>query len=90
MGFGSEIPSWVDAAYDKKISALKKIIPDYSAGDEILIVRGEGENLDVSVINLKNQEIPENAEFYDDFWVRVNKNNKMTYISLAVYLLHEN
>lgn len=84
-GFGNELPEWVIPALEEDVSEIKKIIPELSES-QVIVLKAEGYNHDQAEMALAEQEKPENFTCYDSFWVRISsKVNEKTYISISVY-----
>ena len=84
MGFGSEIPLWVEPALDGNISKIKKIIPELTEA-QIEVRSANGINIDQAEEALNEIVMPENFSVYDSFWVRQSRDSDKPYIAVAIY-----
>lgn len=93
MGFGQDIPYWVETAVKGDSKLLKKTVPEFSEVTYIEIICCSGESLDLAEQGAKelvNEKLTQNEDliFFDSFWVREDikiKNTDTPYISVYVY-----
>ncbi|MBR1638560.1 MAG: hypothetical protein IJ688_04155 [Treponema sp.] len=85
MGFGQQIPQWVEAAVEGKTPLVKKSFPEKEAA-EFFVASAAGMNIDQAEESLAEIEVPEDFELLDTFWVRLAASNDgKPYIAVAVY-----
>ena len=84
MGFGSQIPVWVEPALDGNIARIKKLLPEL-ADKELLAFSAAGINIDQAEIALSELEVPEAFSLYEAFWVRQTQLSDKPYIAIAIY-----
>ncbi|MCR4578850.1 MAG: hypothetical protein K5681_00740 [Treponema sp.] len=84
MGFGREIPEWVELAINNNPSKIKKLIPELAEA-EIEVRSAAGINIDQAEESLLELGIPEGFSVYDSFWVRQGKSVEKPYIAVAIY-----
>jgi len=84
MGFGHQIPQWVEPAINGNIAKVKKAVEELSDA-EILVFSARGVNIDQAEEALQELEIPENYTVYDSFWVRQSSSSDKPYIAVAIY-----
>lgn len=87
MGFGQEIPDWVEPASNGDIEQVKRLLPEL-AGAEIIILSDFGMNVDQAEESLSLQEIPAGYSLFDSFWVRIAKSTENPYVALAIYKMN--
>ena len=84
-GFGKELPDWAEAAVDLDYQTLQKSFP----GKDLLIIQGFGTNLDMCESDsYQKAPYPEEAEFLDALWVRINaeyEQMEKPYISIRLF-----
>ena len=86
MGFGKEIPLWVDAALKNDSEKLKQLLPELSELN-VITRTASGVNIDQAESSLLEAEIAEGFSVYDTFWVRENNPlNERPYIAVAIYI----
>ena len=81
-GFGQELPVWLEAAFNNDALAVKKVVPELSDKD-VLIVRAEGINSDQAdkILKINEEELSSDFILYDSSWALSGE----TYIALAVF-----
>ncbi|MCR4630664.1 MAG: hypothetical protein K5786_03460 [Treponema sp.] len=84
MGFGRQIPVWVEPAINGNIAKVKKA-EEALAVSEILVLSARGVNIDQAEEALQEMEIPENYTVYDSFWVRQSSASDKPYIAVAIF-----
>lgn len=84
MGFGQQIPAWVEPAISGNIAKVKKVEQSL-ADSEIVVLSARGINIDQAEYALQEMEIPENYTVYDSFWVRQTSASDKPYIAVAIY-----
>ena len=84
-GFGKALPDWAEAAVDLDYQTLQKSFPDKN----LLIIQGFGSNPDMCESDsYQKAPYPEEAEFLDALWVRINAEYKQMdkpYISIRLF-----
>lgn len=84
-GFGKDLPDWAEAAVDLDYQTLQKSFP----GKDLLIIQGFGSNPDMCESDsYQKAPYPEEAEFLDALWVRINAEYEQMdkpYISIRLF-----
>lgn len=90
-GFGQDLPVWFEPAYNNDIELLRDVIPQLK-NCQIKIVSAEGINIDQAkrILQLKEQEISSDFEYYDSFWALYRKEKIETYIAIGLFYCKEN
>ncbi len=92
MGFGQDIPYWIEDAIKGDSEKLKNSVPELSDVTAVEIVCCYGSSLDLAEQGAKdfvNEMIAQKEELilFDNFWVReyIEENTDTPYISVYVY-----
>ena len=97
-GFGSQLPPWIDSAFDNSIEEVRSIIPQL-AEKKILILRVDSETLDQAELAI-NQGLENGISLegdiytlYERFWVMLAddfiQKEGCPYTSLAILVVEE-